>query len=59
MGPEELIPNLQVGQSLFAGWDRDAARLLPPSTLRPPLQYDYFDTGERIAKPPPTHESSP
>jgi spermidine/putrescine transport system ATP-binding protein len=59
LGPEELIPNLQVGQSLFAGWDRDAARLLPPSTLRPPLQYDYFDTGERIAKPPPTHESSP
>ena len=57
MGPDESIPNLQVGQSLFAGWDRDAARLLPPSNLRPPLQYDYVDTGERVAKSPqPTRE---
>jgi spermidine/putrescine transport system ATP-binding protein len=59
MGPDELIPNLQVGQSLFAGWDRDAARLLPPSTLRPALQADYVDTAERIAKSTPTTESKP
>ena len=59
MGPDELIPNLEVGQALFAGWDREAARLLPPSTLRPALQYDYADTGERIAKSPQTHEKSP
>jgi spermidine/putrescine transport system ATP-binding protein len=59
LGPDELLPNLQVGQSLFAGWDRDAGRLLPPSTLRPALQYDYADTGERIAQSPQPHERSP
>ena len=59
MGPEHPIENLQIGQPLYVGWDRDAARLLPPSTLRPPLQYDYADTGERIAKSTSTTESKP
>jgi spermidine/putrescine transport system ATP-binding protein len=52
LGPEHPVEDLQVGQQLFAGWDRDAARLLPPSTLRSSLQDDFADTAERIAKSP-------
>jgi spermidine/putrescine transport system ATP-binding protein len=59
LGPEHLIPDLRAGQPLYAGWDREAARLLPPSHLRPPLEPDFVDTGERVLKSPLTHERTP
>jgi spermidine/putrescine transport system ATP-binding protein len=57
MGPEHPIDDLQIGQKLYAGWEREAARLLPPSNLRPSLQYDYADTAERVAKSPQTEKT--
>jgi spermidine/putrescine transport system ATP-binding protein len=59
LGPEHPVENLRVGQPLYAGWDRGAARLLPPSTLKPPLDPDFADTAERITKSPTPGESIP
>jgi spermidine/putrescine transport system ATP-binding protein len=59
LGPEHAVTDLRVGQSLYAGWDRGAARLLPPSQLRPALEPDFADTAERAATSPTTGESHP
>jgi spermidine/putrescine transport system ATP-binding protein len=59
LGPEHAVTDLRVGQSLYAGWDRGAARLLPPSHLRPALEPDFADTAERATQSPSTGESDP
>jgi spermidine/putrescine transport system ATP-binding protein len=51
LGPEHAVTDLHVGQFLYAGWDRGAARLLPPSHLRPTLEPDFADTAERVLPP--------
>jgi spermidine/putrescine transport system ATP-binding protein len=57
LGPEHAVTDLRVGQSLYAGWERGAARLLPPSQLRPALEPDFANTAERAAQSPTTGES--
>jgi spermidine/putrescine transport system ATP-binding protein len=52
LGPEHAVTDLRVGQFLYAGWDQGAARLLPPSQLRPALEPDFADTAERAATSP-------
>ncbi|MEO8294862.1 MAG: ABC transporter ATP-binding protein [Gemmatimonadota bacterium] len=59
LGPEHTIDGLKPGQSLYAGWDRGAARLLPPSTLKPALDPDFADTAERLTTSPIPGASSP
>ncbi len=59
LGPDHPIPDLTAGQSLFAGWDGDAARLLPPSQLRPALESDFADTADRAVNNSPSPETQP
>jgi spermidine/putrescine transport system ATP-binding protein len=45
-GPEAGLPPLRPGQVLWLGWDREAARLLPPITGAASLDFDPMTTHE-------------
>ena len=55
VGPEDTVTGLDAGQSLWASWERDAARLLPATGRRSSDDVDIQTTVERaIACPPPS-----
>lgn len=35
VGPEDALPNVQLGQTIYVSWEADAARLLPPGDAKP------------------------
>ncbi len=47
VGPEDSVTGLEPGQSLWASWERDAARLLPPAGHRVEEETDLRTTVER------------
>ncbi len=52
IGPEDALPGLQSGLTLWASWDPDAARLLPLSDRRPDPDPDLRSTVERAIPRP-------
>jgi spermidine/putrescine transport system ATP-binding protein len=53
VGPEQALPGLHPGLTLWASWDLDAARVLPPAGRQPAGESDLRTTVER-AVPMPT-----
>jgi spermidine/putrescine transport system ATP-binding protein len=53
VGPEQSLPGLDPGLTLWASWDMDAARVLPPHGPKTPAESDLRTTVER-AVPEPT-----
>ena len=47
VGPEDSVTGLEPGQTLWASWDPDAARLLPPAGYRGNDEPDLRTTVER------------
>jgi spermidine/putrescine transport system ATP-binding protein len=47
VGPEDTVTGLEPGRTLWASWDPDAARLLPPAGYKPEPDTDLRTTVER------------
>ncbi|MGH7498583.1 MAG: ABC transporter ATP-binding protein, partial [Gemmatimonadales bacterium] len=47
VGPEDTVTGLEAGQTLWASWEPDAARLLPPAGQRGDEEPDLRTTVER------------
>jgi spermidine/putrescine transport system ATP-binding protein len=48
VGPEDALPDVRAGQTIYVRWDLDAARLLPPSDTKPgDIDFDDRTTVER------------
>ncbi len=47
VGPEDTVTGLEAGRSLWASWEPDAARLLPPAGYKPEPESDLRSTVER------------
>ena len=61
VGPEATVSGIEPGQSLWASWERDAARLLPPAGHRLEEEIDIRTTVERATPgrlPPSTTRST-
>jgi spermidine/putrescine transport system ATP-binding protein len=53
IGPEQSLPTLHPGLTLWASWDLDAARVLPPAGYQVPVESDLRTTVERAVMPMP------
>ena len=50
MGPDSAIPDVRPGLALYAGWDKDAALLLPPAHMQPSPDTEAGATAVLAAK---------
>jgi spermidine/putrescine transport system ATP-binding protein len=55
IGPEQSLPSLHPGLILWASWDMDAARVLPPAGHPAAVDTDLRTTVERATMPMPRH----
>jgi spermidine/putrescine transport system ATP-binding protein len=56
VGPEDTVSGLEAGRSLWASWEADAARLLPPSGHRPDEERTFAPPGSGpFPSPHPPH----